>query len=423
MTKSKFKKLCCVVMAIVCLVSSTVIAVPVSAANYTVYDRVTEAEVSERLNYVINNVYPQNTRYGKYFDGGSTCYGFGKDVVYRIFGAYTTNRYRSFTYAGVSTSGMNLIDSCTSFSYENVQRLLSNAKVGDVLQFEDPKQHTMVIYSVNADSVTVYHSNWDGRDTVRLDTFGFGHFSGRNSRKLSLLRSNNYDTTGLSPNKINLYETASVTAKSSLTIRSQPDINSSVVGSLSSGAIVNVCNYPIYDASGYCWRKLVDGRGWVCASYLNIMSGISMASGNYRIQNANGKYLTQQTYPANGVNVLMHEDVTGQYIPECQIWNFQPLFYYTDSGAIAYRITPVLDSNYSLDSDLSNNEVLQLWQNYDTDAQYWIVEVRTDGSLRFLNNSTRLALDIYNASNENFADVITYPSHDGNNQKFYLVNP
>jgi len=223
--------------------------------------------------------------------------------------------------------------------------------------------------------------------------------------------------------RVNLYQTATVTARSGLTIRRSPDINSSSVGTLASGATVNVCHAPLTDSSGYEWRCLVDGRGWVCSSYLNITSGQFFVSGNYKIQNANGKYLSYISDPDYDVNIVMYEDLSGYDISEFQIWNFQPLAYFNDSGAVVYKITPVMNSSYALDCDAGNNELLYLWENLDIAAQQWILEVRSDGSLRILNNATRLALDIASASNANNAEVITYPSHDENNQMFYLVAP
>ncbi len=99
------------------------------------------------------------------------------------------------------------------------------------------------------------------------------------------------------------------------------------------------------------------------------------------------------------------------------------MFAYSDYGAIVYRITPVLNSNYSLDCDSTNNELLHLWESLDIGAQQWIIEVRTDGSLRILNNATRLALDVYNGNSANNTEVITYTSHNGTPQQFFLVAP
>ena len=56
--------------------------------------------------------------------------------------------------------------------------------------------------------------------------------------------------------RIDLFETAIVTAKLPLTIRARPDINSEKIGYLDPGTIVQVYNYPLTDNSGYTWRLL-----------------------------------------------------------------------------------------------------------------------------------------------------------------------
>ncbi len=140
--------------------------------------------------------YPNGSRWTGSFDGGIQCYGFAKLVVYNIFGASTVSgkTYRSWTYAGVSTSGMTVVSSITSFSSSNVQNLLAKAKCGDVLQFNTASQHSMIVYSVESDGVWIYDCNWDGNCGIRLKKCSFGSWSGRNSNKLTLLRSDNYST-------------------------------------------------------------------------------------------------------------------------------------------------------------------------------------------------------------------------------------
>ena len=85
-----------------------------------------------------------------------------------------------------------------------------------------------------------------------------------------------------------------------------------------------------------------------------------------------------------------------------------------------------MDERYALDCDPDNQKLLHLWQCYDNyNPQLWLVEVRTDGSLRILNNGTRLSLDIEGgaAQPDNLTDVITWQSHDGANQTWFLVEP
>lgn len=135
--------------------------------------------------------YPSGTTWYDNFDGGSECYGFAKLVIYNLFGAYSSSRKRSWTYNGESTSGMIEIGSISSYSASNVKQLLSKAKCGDVLQFNTPKQHSMIIYAVESDGVWIYDCNCVGYCKVSLRKVGFGGFSSWNSSKLTLLHSDN----------------------------------------------------------------------------------------------------------------------------------------------------------------------------------------------------------------------------------------
>ena len=152
-----------------------------------------EGGVKSKLDSFISS-YPSGSRWTGSFDGGSQCYGFGKLVVYNVFGRNSSGGIRSWSYAGVSTSGMNVIGQITSYSYDNVKSLLSKAKCGDVLQFNTTKQHTMIVYSVESDGVYIYDCNWDGNCGISLRKCSFSAWSGRNSSKLTLLRSDNYDS-------------------------------------------------------------------------------------------------------------------------------------------------------------------------------------------------------------------------------------
>lgn len=148
--------------------------------------------VQSKLDSFISS-YPSGSRWTGSFDGGTQCYGFAKMVIYNLFGKNSSGGYRSWNYAGVSTSGMNVIGSITSYSSNNVKSLLSNAKCGDVLQFNTTKQHSMIVYSVDSTGVVIYDCNWVSNCGIRKEHVSFGAWSGRNSSKLTLLRANNYN--------------------------------------------------------------------------------------------------------------------------------------------------------------------------------------------------------------------------------------
>lgn len=170
---------------LVILISFSVLSVNLTKVSAT-------GGVKSKLDAVISS-YPSGSRWTGSFDGGMQCYGFAKMVVFKIFGT-NNGTYRSWSYAGVSTSGMDVVGSITNFSASNVKNLLSKAKCGDVLQFNTTKQHSMIVYAVESDGVRIYDCNWDNNCGISLRKSSFGSWAGRNSSKLTLLRANNYSS-------------------------------------------------------------------------------------------------------------------------------------------------------------------------------------------------------------------------------------
>ena len=180
------KRILSLLLTIVMMLSIVPLATVQSSA-------INESQVKTKLDAFMKS-YPSGSRWTGSFDGGSQCYGFGKLAVYNVFGKNSSGGYRSWSYAGVSTSGMKTIGSITNYSAANVKSLLSNAKCGDILQFNTTKQHTMIVYSVDSNGVTIYDCNWDNNCGISKRYCSFGTWSGRNSSKLTLLRADNYET-------------------------------------------------------------------------------------------------------------------------------------------------------------------------------------------------------------------------------------
>ncbi|MBQ7499573.1 MAG: InlB B-repeat-containing protein, partial [Clostridia bacterium] len=171
------KRIISLVLTVVMLLSMLpVLSVPADA----------NSTVKAKLDTFMNS-YPSGGRWTGTFDGGSQCYGFAKMVLYNLF-----DQYHGWYYNGTPTKGLNVIGSTTDYSYSSVQSLLSNAKCGDLLQFDQTKQHSMIVYAVESDGVWIYDCNWDWNCGISLRKCSFGTWSGRNSNKLTLLRSTNY---------------------------------------------------------------------------------------------------------------------------------------------------------------------------------------------------------------------------------------
>jgi len=121
--------------------------------------------------------YPAGQKWNDSFAGGFQCYGFAKLVIYNLFGNKNSG-YRSWKYDGTPTNGMTVLGSVTNFSSDNVWALLSLAECGDVLQFDSPKQHSMIVYSVVSDGAWIYDCNYLMTNTINLRKVSFGEWYG-----------------------------------------------------------------------------------------------------------------------------------------------------------------------------------------------------------------------------------------------------
>lgn len=225
--------------------------------------------------------------------------------------------------------------------------------------------------------------------------------------------------------RVKMYQTAVVTAKSGLTVRKAPNIDSQKIGVLKSGATVRIVNYPVTDAKGYTWRWCMDANGFVCESYLNINtnSGNIILNGTYRIQASNGKFLTYCEYEtARNGSLILWERMDDCYKVN-QWFIFTPLFYFDDCGTIGYRISPAYNSSFALDCGTSPTDQVHLAKANNSKSQEWILEVNADGSVRFLQNRSRLVFDVSGGSDENGTPIILYGAHGEDNQRFQIVEP
>ena len=186
--KTYCKRTLCLLLAILTLLT------PALALNSDSY--VPGTRVKAMLDEIIEEYPPGSYFYGS-FAGGTTCYGFAKMVLYKLFGK-EGNSYRYWAYDGSSNVGLYVVDYITDYSAASVKALLSQARPGDLLQFSSPRQHSMIVYEVSENSFTLYDSNWtpymNDLRTVSYDTF-----AGRTNSRLTLMRSTNYDEVDKSP--------------------------------------------------------------------------------------------------------------------------------------------------------------------------------------------------------------------------------
>ena len=110
-----------------------------------------------------------------------------------MFGKAGNGSYRHWTYSGTNNTGMIAVGSISNYSAASMKGLLDKAAIGDILQFDEPNIHTMIVYGVDSDGVWIYDCNADNNCGIRFEKKDFGTWNGRNSARLTLLRADNYD--------------------------------------------------------------------------------------------------------------------------------------------------------------------------------------------------------------------------------------
>ena len=152
------------------------------AARFAVTaDAISSSPVRERLE-AFKASYPAGSRWTAEFHGSNQCKGFARMAVYHIFGQTGSGAYRQWSYSGENNVGMVPLGSVRSFTAENVRALLARAAIGDILQFDKPWKHSMIVCGLDSDDCVVHFSKKS-----------FGSWYGKNSAKLTLLRADNYD--------------------------------------------------------------------------------------------------------------------------------------------------------------------------------------------------------------------------------------
>ena len=224
---------------------------------------------------------------------------------------------------------------------------------------------------------------------------------------------------------IRLWKSAVVTANSSLRGRTGPGTGYPIVKSFAKNSTINVSGMPVA-ADGYNWLYSPDNGAWVASNYLRIdeNSGFTYFSGTVKIKASYcDKYVSYVT-TSDGANIVLYDDLAGTDLENLQLFNLNPIGYFSDCGTVWYYIRPASNADYSLDQDVNDNQATQLWSTHSGDNQKWILEVTPSLDVRVINLQTRNSLDVCGGLvTENNTDLITYAWHGGANQRFILVDP
>ena len=151
-----------------------------------------ESQILNRLNAMANGsygggTYKTGTRYtGAYYT--EQCKGFAKKVHMVLFGyniGSTKSKPNNYQIS-INTSNTRLVGSLTSLSSQSnsaVQNLFASARPGDFIQLRRSHggSHSMIYLSSNANGVTVYECNVDGRNGIQTKTYSWSSFRSSNA--------------------------------------------------------------------------------------------------------------------------------------------------------------------------------------------------------------------------------------------------
>ncbi|MGE4548174.1 MAG: RICIN domain-containing protein [Intestinibacillus sp.] len=123
--------------------------------------------------------------------GAIQCMGFAREVWYRLFGT----DYTDWSYPGTPvTDNIYRVARLDRGQYteENLRKLIAQAWPGDIIQFDEPKPHSMIYVWRSTTGFGVYDANWGYDLKVHRHSFLYGGLAGQDSDHISLLRYTNY---------------------------------------------------------------------------------------------------------------------------------------------------------------------------------------------------------------------------------------
>lgn len=142
----------------------------------------TETEkITARLNEMMSGTYGNNTYklWRKYTGPYSSeqCKGFAKQVHKTLLG-YNIGSTKSKPYnyqIGINGTYTSTVGSLTNLSDTNLRNLFAKGRPGDFIQVRRSHtgSHSMIFLSADNNSVTVYESNLDGKNTIAKNTYSW----------------------------------------------------------------------------------------------------------------------------------------------------------------------------------------------------------------------------------------------------------
>lgn len=111
--------------------------------------------------------------------GGIQCFGYARYVFYQLFGVAVPTSISGHR-LGSSCSGMKVVGDCSgSNTFSKTKSVFNKARMGDFIQTRTSRggNHTMIVYSVSSDSLTVLECNHDGQCYIGKREMSFSSFA------------------------------------------------------------------------------------------------------------------------------------------------------------------------------------------------------------------------------------------------------
>lgn len=181
---------------------------PAEAGDGSDISNVTEEEsvasIQEKFRQ-IQEQYPPNqgVKFTGSYGGCRECYGFARLVFNKLFDCDMPSAYyNARRYEYVNTNNVVLVgqlEGVAEVTEQNVKALLSQAKLGDIIQACGSYHHTMVVVEADDAGIVLYDANGLGDDIIRqtrksyaemADIYGKAHES--SATGMSLYRAANY---------------------------------------------------------------------------------------------------------------------------------------------------------------------------------------------------------------------------------------
>ncbi|RHI16161.1 hypothetical protein DW172_16590 [Agathobacter rectalis] len=366
--KKKFKKLvvCCIVMCLMVTLTPSIKAYAI-----------TRNDVSQKLESLMKQYVGRTGTWS--YAGGSQCYGFAHMIFDNVFnrgskqvgnGALSSNP-TNYKLNNVASDIKTIGTLGPGYSAGQLENLLEKAAPGDYIQVRrnsSGNPHSMICVNVDgsANTIEIFDANSDGRGTVKHYTQSFSTFKSKNAG-VSVYRYYDYypDIPVHNCDDHKGTERWKVSVSSVLNIRSGPSTSNSIVGTLSNGTEIYICEK--IDNGGYTWGKLSSGQGWVALS-------------------GNAEYMCGTIPPSYHIQMetWFSDTPMGNEIKECNTQDDVYLCYKIFDKNSGKYLDQLMSSNYSVKETIYNPDGTEAFSYTYNNDNNWIKigNARTGGTYK-----------------------------------------